>query len=88
MKAFAAPADVFARIMTPAFVQKSGLLRLATRATISPSPASGLYKYWNESAVPQMSLPEAFTEYVPLPSKVALPGEPTAPISWPTNWPT
>src|SRR5262249_9912643 len=42
MKASRAPALVFSRIMTPALVQKSGLLRLATRATISPSPESGL----------------------------------------------
>src|SRR5260370_20447565 len=75
MNASAAPALVSARIITPAFVQKSGLLILTTRATISPSPDSGLYTDWKEAATSQMALPGAVTQDGPTPAKVALPGK-------------
>ena len=45
----------------PALAQKSVASTFTARTSIDPSPVSGLYTYWNESATSQISLPEACT---------------------------
>jgi hypothetical protein len=55
---------------------------LTTRATIVPSPATGWYTKWNPSAlVTIVPCPAPATVNVPF-VKLALPANPTAPMSW------
>jgi hypothetical protein len=70
--------------MTPAFAQASVFCRLATRATISPSPSSVWYTKRNWSVVFQMSTPAPETEKVP-DAWVACPASAGVPMSWDTQ---
>ena len=59
--------------MTPALALGSVFPSVTTRATSSPSPTSGRYRYCMWSAVVHTSLPEPLTVYVPF-ANVELPG--------------
>ena len=68
------------RIITPVFAHGSVPGTLTTRATMSTSPVQGWYTKWNESAVSQMSVPDAKMVKVD-PDTPALPATPTLPMS-------
>jgi hypothetical protein len=81
-RAFAASVS---RSITPALVQALVLVRLATRAVISPSPFRTLCAKKNSSLVPQMSAPDPLTVKAPVPPAVREPAAATAPISAPVS---
>src|SRR5215472_2602290 len=75
------PAAVVSRNITPALAYTAVFWVDVRRATISPSPSSGVEAKWNESAVPQISEPAPLTVKTPL-ANVAVPARPV----WPTSW--
>ena len=66
--------------MTPALAHGSVYCIETTRATICPSPVSGVPAKWQPSAVSQISVPEAIRLKRPF-KKLASPAKPTLPMS-------